>query len=106
MQQRGEIVEILLADPRVDPSAQDYRAMVKALSAINLNVKILKLLLFDHRVKHSKQNNQSLIYSLQSAFNRAVRYSIKEFHDFKLILDDERLDPPFRRILFCMKILE
>ena len=99
-----EIVEMLLADPREEPSAQDYRAMVKVLSARNL--KILKLLLLDHRVKHSKQNNQSLIDSLQSAFNRAVRYSIKEFQDFKLILEDERLDPRIRENLQIRSAIE
>ncbi len=76
-----KIVELLLADKRVDPSAEDSSAMKLASMAGYLG--IVKLLLDDGRANPSANNNYAIIV--------ASRYDRLEV--VKLLLVDSRADP-------------
>jgi hypothetical protein len=71
------MVEMLLQDSRVDPSAEDNQALIAACEG--RNVEVVKLLLGDPRVDPSD----------------AIRFAIADGHleVVKLLLADSRVDP-------------
>jgi ankyrin repeat protein len=109
---RAQIVELLLCDPRVDPSAHDNQAVTVASS--RGHAQVVKLLLDDSRVdpssdaifaiKHSSRNGHEEVVRLllddprvnpASSNNFAIQWASHEGHDnvVKLLLADHRVDP-------------
>ena len=77
----SEIVKLLLADHRVDPSANDNYAI--RISSSHGNLEVVKLLLADPRVDPSDNHN----YSIRNASNNG------HLEIVKLLLTDPRVDP-------------
>ncbi len=82
-----EVVKILLADPRVNPSAEDNDAIKSA--STNGHAEVVKLLLDDGRANPSANNNYAIII--------ASRYNHPEV--VKLLLEDERGETKVRGVL-------
>ena len=76
-----ELVRKLLADPRVDPSANNQRPLYSAI--LEGHTEVAKLLLHDPRVDPSADN--------QDAIRQASKYGLLEI--VKLLLADPRVDP-------------
>lgn len=77
----AEIVELLLADPRVDPAVKDNFAFIQACK--QGHVEVAKLLLQDPRVDPTDN------------YNRALQMSVAYNHldVVELLLNDPRIDP-------------
>ncbi len=73
-----EIVDLLIADSRVDPSANNNEAFIKA--SLFGRLEIVKILLKDPRVDPSANNNKALMDTLNPEI-------------VKLLLNDPRVDP-------------
>ena len=76
-----EIVELLLADPRVDPSANDNYAI--ELASQKGHDKVVELLLVDPRVDPSAYDNYAIRMASQNGHDKVV----------ELLLADPRVDP-------------
>jgi ankyrin repeat protein len=109
---RESIVELLLADPRVDPSAKENEAI--RVTCCNGNEGVAELLLADPRVDPSDKENEAIrqacLYGHTGAIqllladprvdpsardNEALRNACCRCHDdvVKLLLADPRVDP-------------
>ena len=76
-----EVVELLLENPRVDPSAEDNYAIRKASQAGE--VEVVKLLLKDPRVDPSANYNDAIGIASRNGHHKVV----------ELLLNDPRVDP-------------
>lgn len=83
----AKFVEMLLKNPKVDPSAQDNKAIINACFSCEgcnkTNLGIIKLLLDDPRVDPSTQDNRAIVEA-------------SDYDTIKLLLDDIRVNPSAR----------
>ncbi len=93
---KSYIVEVLLQDSRVDPSADKNKAIIKASS--KGYYKIVKLLLKDSRVDPSADNNyaigQALYYGHLQAINKLLKdsrfkFSTENYHYISYALEQK-----------------
>jgi hypothetical protein len=84
------IVELLLLEPRVDPSALDNAAI--RLSSKFGHDSVVKLLLADPRVDPTADNNNAIVSNYKKPAFREASYGGHE-NVVKLLLADPRVDP-------------
>ncbi len=74
----NDVVELLLADGRADPTAEKNYAIVR--SSINGNADIVKLLLADGRADPAARNNYAIQWSSQKGHADVVRLLLADAH--------------------------